>query len=106
MPTERYFSKFPPFPSDVPVANLGRISYAKLLAHDNAESDALFETLRTSGFCLLDLNTCSEGQNILERAELMFQVNEQVNDLDQEELMKYAYRPPNHLFGYVFCLLF
>jgi hypothetical protein len=100
MPTERYFNKFPPFPSDVPVAKLPRLSYAKLLARDEAESVALFNASRGSGFFLVDFNTCPEGQKFLEHAERMFEINEQVNALEQDELMKYAYRPPHHLFGY------
>lgn len=99
MPTERYFNKFPPFPSDVPIAKLPRLSYAKLLARDEAESVALFDASRASGFFLLDFDTCLEGQKFLEHAERMFEINEQVNAMEQDELMKYAYKPPHHLFG-------
>ncbi|KAH8690689.1 hypothetical protein BGW36DRAFT_389184 [Talaromyces proteolyticus] len=100
MPTDQYFSKLPAFPSDVPIAKLNRLSYAKLLTGDEVESEALFEASRTLGFFLLDFSTCVEGQNFLQRAERMFEINEDVNNLEQDELMKYAYRPPHHLFGY------
>jgi hypothetical protein len=101
MPTQEYFSKLPPFPSDVPVAQLRRISYAKLLELDEAESALLFDACQTHGFFLLDFDTCSKGQEFLNRAERMFELTEEVNAEPVEELMKYAYKPPHSLIGFV-----
>jgi non-haem dioxygenase in morphine synthesis N-terminal len=101
MPTKNYFDKLPPFPDDIPVAKLQRISYANLLAQDEIESASLFDACRTSGFFLLDFNTCPEGQQFLEKAERMFELTEEVNALPEEELMKFAYKPPHSLFGFV-----
>jgi hypothetical protein len=101
MPTQAYFDKYPPFASHVTTAKLPRLSFAKLLAHDKSESDALFEACRAKGFFLLDFRGCSEGEGFLKEAEALFQLNEEVNTLDVDELMKYAYNPPHSLFGYV-----
>jgi hypothetical protein len=100
MPTQTYFGKFPQFPSDLPVAKLPRISFSKLLENDNNESDALFESSRSLGFFLLDFEGNIEGREFLGNAERMFDINEEVNALDQDELLKYAYKPPTSLFGY------
>lgn len=99
MPTQAYFDRYPPFPGDVPVAKLPRLSFAKLLARDESESDALFEACRAMGFFLLDFQGCPEGESFLKKAETMFDINEEVNAMDVGELMKYAYRPPHSLFG-------
>ena len=101
MPTQAYFNKCPQFPSDLPVAELPRVSFAKLLENQKSESDALFESSRALGFFLLDFEGSTEGEDFLKKAEKMFDINEEVNALDQEELKKYAYKGPTSLFGYV-----
>jgi isopenicillin N synthase-like dioxygenase len=100
MPTQAYFDKYPTFPSDISVAKLPRLSFAKLLVHEENESNALFEACRAMGFFLLDFQGCVEGEEFLKKAETMFGLNEQVNAMDVDELMKYAYKPPHSLFGY------
>jgi hypothetical protein len=97
MPTQAYFDKFPPFPSDVQVANLPRISFSKLLGDEKGESDALFEACRAMGFFLLDFEGCAEGETFLEKTEAMFDLNQEVSSLDDKELMKYSYQLPSLL---------
>lgn len=99
MPTQKYFNKYPPFPSDVLTAQLPRLSLSKLLDNDGAESDALFKACRSMGFFLLDFQGCTEGETFLKKAEKMFDLNEEVNAMDVDELMKHAYQPPHSLFG-------
>ncbi|KAL9122942.1 MAG: hypothetical protein Q9187_000497 [Circinaria calcarea] len=65
-----------------------------------AESTALFDAFRATGFCLLDLRGCSEGETFLNEAESVFRVNQDIHDLDLEEKMKYAFQLPKSLFGY------
>jgi hypothetical protein len=101
MPTQAYFDQYPPFPSDLPVAKLPRVCFAKLLKNDKSKSDALFESSQALGFFLLDFEGSKEGGEFLKKAERMFHINEEVNALDQDDLMKYAYKPPSCLFGYV-----
>ena len=101
MPTVEQFSKYPPFPTDVPVADLRCLSFRKLLADEESESERLFQSCREIGFFLLDLRGTSEGENMLKHAETAFDLNKKILELDQEELTKYAFQPPASLFGYV-----
>ncbi|CZR59440.1 related to gibberellin 20-oxidase [Phialocephala subalpina] len=100
MPTKAYFDKYPPFPDDIPVAQLTRIHLSKLLANEKTESDAFFSASRKLGFFLLDFEGSEEGEAFLKNAEIMFDINKEVNETDVDEMMKYAYRPPHSLFGY------
>lgn len=106
MPTKRCFDRCPPFPEDLPVAKLPRVSFKKLLESDKSESDVLFESSRALGFFLVDFNGSIEGEEFLKKAEKMFDITEEVNAVDQDKLMKYAYKPPTSLFGYVSALVF
>lgn len=95
MPTAAAFALVPAFPKDVQVYELPRLSLAKLISNDAAQSKELFETFRTHGFALLDMNTCTEGKILLKEAENMFEVTRQVTiGLSVEEKMKYVPPPP------------
>ncbi|KAI6083532.1 putative oxidoreductase [Hypoxylon rubiginosum] len=100
MPTQAYFDQYPSFPDDVQTAELQRVSFAKLLSQDSAEAKTLFEACRAWGFFVLDFEGCEEGQSFLQSAADMFELDKEVNSMDVEELMKYAYKPPYSLFGY------
>jgi hypothetical protein len=99
MPTQQHFDKYPSFPREISAAKLPCLSFSKLLGHEESESDALFEACRAVGFFLLDFKGCVEGEAFLRKAETMFDLNEEVNAMDVNELMKYAYKPPHSLFG-------
>lgn len=99
MPTKSVFEKYPPFPDDVQCAELQRISFAKLLAQDVSESNALFEACRAWGFFVFDFQGCPEGEAFIQKAAAMFDLNEKIHDMKVEDLMNYAYKPPHSLFG-------
>ena len=101
MPTQAYFEQFPPFPDSVSVAQLPLITYKKLLAADPAESIALFNAFRATGFCVLDLQVYPDGKALLKEAERIFELNKGIHRLDLDEKIKYAFQPPNSVFGYV-----
>ncbi|KAL8658847.1 MAG: hypothetical protein Q9226_000737 [Calogaya cf. arnoldii] len=100
MPTEEYFARFPPFPSDVPVVQLECLSFTKLLANDTAERQRLFQACQDIGFFLVNLRGTDEGETMLKHAERAFKLTEQIHKLDQDELKQYAFKPPADLFGY------
>ncbi|KAL8947580.1 MAG: hypothetical protein Q9222_006158, partial [Ikaeria aurantiellina] len=100
MPTQKQFNKVPPFPSDVPVIDLERLGFAKLLANDHNESQKLFEACRETGFFLIDLRGCDEGKTMLKHAETAFNLSEKIHKIDEDELKRYNYNPPADLFGY------
>lgn len=101
MPTASHFNRYPPFPENVPVAHLPRVSLAKLVANDDAESAQLFRACRETGFFLVDLRGSGEGETMLKDAELAFDWSEKIYQIDQEELMRHAFKPPESLFGYL-----
>ena len=101
MPTVEQFSKYPPFPTDVPVADLRRLSFSKLLADEEPESERLFQSCRETGFFLVDLRGTSEGETMLKHAEIAFHLNKKIFELEQEELNEHALQPSVSLFGFV-----
>lgn len=55
---------YPPFPNDVPNAQLSTVFLEKLLLADRAESDILYVYCKTLRFFLLDLTTTPQGGEI------------------------------------------
>jgi hypothetical protein len=101
MPTAKAFSQVPPFPDDVPVYELPRLSLRKLISNDSEQSKELFKSFREHGFALLDMQGCHEGESLLKEAEKMFEITRDVTiGLDIEEKMKYVPTPPV-IFGLV-----
>ena len=101
MPTVNHFNKYPPFPTGFPVADIPCLSFSKLLADEESESEQLFQSCRDTGFFLVDLRGTSESDTMLKHAEIAFDLNKKIFELDQEELTKHAFEPPASLFGFV-----
>lgn len=101
MPTIDHFNRYPPFPTGVPVADLRCLSFSELLAGEESESEQLFRSCKETGFFLVDLRGTSEGETMLKHAEMAFELNKKIFDLDQDELTKHAIQPPAGLFGFV-----
>lgn len=101
MPTVDNFNRYPPFPTGVPVADLRCLSFSELLADEESESERLFQSCRETGFFLVDLRGTSEGETMLKHAEIAFDLDKKIHELDQEELAKHAIQPPGSLFGFV-----
>ena len=99
MPTIYIFEKYPPFPNDVECAELQRISFAKLLAQDASESDALFKACKEWGFFVFDFQGCPEGEAFIQKAAAMLELDIEIHKMKVEELVNYAYKPPHSLFG-------
>ena len=85
------FAQYPPFPEDVPVAKIERISLGKLLGGDQGESDLLWHCCRTSGFFLLDCQTHRSGEYLLNGVSELRRISEELFDLNQDEKSKFAY---------------
>ena len=94
MPTLELISRQPPFPDDVPICDLAKVSYARLLANDHAESDRLFQTCKDTGFFLLDLQGTTQGRSLLKDAEGMLEVTCEFGRLAKLEKSRYASKPP------------
>ncbi|KAF7938330.1 hypothetical protein BELL_0283g00010 [Botrytis elliptica] len=100
MPTEEIFAQSPPFPNDVPTAEIPIISYKALQSNSSSESERLFDSCREHGVFLLNLRGSEEGEALLKDAESMFKISNATFDLEQNELMKYVSDPPRDLRGY------
>lgn len=101
MPTEQHFAQVPPFPSDIPLVPLPRISLQKLQDGNSKETSLLYEACREWGFFLLNLADAPAGKSVLDEAEKMFGLVSDTFALDQDTLDQYAYKPPTDLTGYV-----
>ncbi|GKZ22391.1 hypothetical protein AbraIFM66951_011559 [Aspergillus brasiliensis] len=77
MPTSKYFDRFPPFPSNLPVIRLEKISLEALKDNRKDEVERLFEACQKWGFFLLDLKGSS------------------LSALGHETLKSYTYKPPD-----------
>ncbi|KAL9052650.1 MAG: hypothetical protein Q9162_005277 [Coniocarpon cinnabarinum] len=90
----------PPFPDDVPVADLYQFSLSKLVDGEEAESRALFEACTTTGFFLLDLQDHDIGKQLLASVPPVFDVAEELFSLDFDEKDKYSFKAGQPIFGY------
>jgi hypothetical protein len=116
------FHDIPPFPNTVPTAPLLRISLAKLLVGDVEEEKRVWEASKGLGFFYLDLATDAggsedghsdssegsggdevgkiDGVELLEQAEKLFGVGEEVFALPVEEKEKFDFKDKGSYFGY------
>lgn len=93
---------YPSFPegAEFPCVELQTISLQKLLDHDAAEEDRVFEICKGRGFFYLDLAGPQSGETIRKGSEQIARIGAETMALPMEEKMKYL---PAHkqLFGYV-----
>ncbi len=90
----------PPFPNDVPTAPLLRLSLEKLFTNDAEESARFFEACKDLGFFYLDLRGTPIGDSIITDADRLFDVGEQLFELDLEEKEKYDFSSQQSYYGY------
>ncbi|OJD16780.1 hypothetical protein AJ78_03070 [Emergomyces pasteurianus Ep9510] len=96
MSYDKNFTGIPPFPDDVPCAPLLRLSLEKLLSHEEAEVERFYSACKDVGFFYLDLR----GSAILTDADQLFDVGEQLFELDLSEKRQYDFSKQNSYFGY------
>lgn len=114
------FPDVPPFPSDVPTCPLVRISLARLLHGDEEEEDRLWRACCELGFFYIDLRAVDpdvldggavganarqvevhvDGEQLLEDADRLFEVQKGFFDLPVEEKVKYDFSGEGSYFGY------
>ena len=91
-PCIRNETSYPPFPANIPLAKLSRISLLKLLRTDRDESERLLSSCRTSGFFFLDLRGVPDGEALLKMKADMFGLGATLLNQEREEKMKYVLR--------------
>jgi isopenicillin N synthase-like dioxygenase len=77
----------PPFPDNLPIAEVSSISHKKILGGDASEINKLLESARTLGFFRVDFRESELGQQILKSANKMFQLSAQTFALPAETKM-------------------
>jgi isopenicillin N synthase-like dioxygenase len=90
MTPPQLFTQYPPFPNDVPVASVPRISLAKLISNDVTQCRDLFDICRSVGFFLLDLSDDESGQAVLQSINTVFGITRDVFDLEEREKSKFS----------------
>ncbi|KAH7062250.1 hypothetical protein B0J12DRAFT_231778 [Macrophomina phaseolina] len=118
-PADSSFPGIPPFPSDIPTCPLVRISLARLLHGDEEEEDRLWRACCELGFFYIDLRAVDpdvldggavgnarqvevhvDGEQLLEDADRLFEVQRDFFDLPVEEKLKYDFSGEGSYFGY------
>ena len=95
MPNNASISEYPPFPDDVPIIPLPRLSYAELLSNTESERRTLFESSTNHGFFLLDLNGTTEGEALLADVKVAFEIGRSFFSLDLEEKKEFKVNSNN-----------
>ena len=81
------------------MADLSRLSLSRLLEHDTSESEQLYRACKETGFFLLDLTHAEIGEAMLDNAEIIFQLSEELFKQDTNELEKFPFIPQKSLCG-------
>jgi hypothetical protein len=90
----------PPFPDNVHIAPIARISSRKLLEGNSEESKNVLEACQTYGFFYLDLTDSPSGETLLEHSEKLLELSKIAFQPPKEEKMKYELQKGVNLFGY------
>lgn len=90
MVSQRLFDGLPPFPDNVPTADVPKFSLSKLSSGDVIYAGQLFETCRRTGFFLLDMGGDKTGDTMIKEIDAMFDISNNIFDLDTEEKRKYG----------------
>ena len=90
MASRKLFDALPPFPLNVPVADVPKFSLSDLSSGDSAYAQKLFETCCTTGFFLLDISGQPTGDKTIKEVDAMFNISKNVFDLELEEKTRYA----------------
>lgn len=88
----------PPFPNDVAIAPLLKLSLAKLVVRDANEVQRFVHACEDLGFFYLDLE--GPGEVLLSEADELFQVGKDLFDLNLEEKQKYNFAHLKTYYGY------
>ncbi|RAH62056.1 oxidoreductase [Aspergillus piperis CBS 112811] len=100
MPTQEFFNRVPPFPSNIPTAEIPLISFKDLANASATESKKLFQACRELGIFSLDLRNSGTGEQLLKDAEALMNLTTTTLSLDRQILDKFAYNPPHNIAGY------
>ena len=90
MASQKLFNSLPPFPPNVPAEEVPKFSLSRLSSGDSIYTRKVFETCRTTGFFLLALDREETDDNMTEEIDAMFDISNEVFDLETEKKIRYA----------------
>ena len=99
MPTQAYFDRFPRFPNDVPVMNLPKLKYDKLLQKHAMELETLYEAAINHGFFFLDFIDTPSGPELLRDVVKALDIGQPFLDMKVEK--KREFQLTSATIGYV-----
>ncbi|KAI0156826.1 oxidoreductase [Xylariaceae sp. FL1272] len=101
MASAKHFQTVPPFPEeDVPVADIETISLADLRSLDETAGQKLFTCCKELGFFMLDLTEDYVGKTMIDVIDRLFDISQQLMDLNEEEKMRYLHDIPKSFLGF------
>ncbi|KAJ5238357.1 1-aminocyclopropane-1-carboxylate oxidase [Penicillium chermesinum] len=94
------YPDLPPFPTDIPIAPLPRISLGKLLQNDEAATEQLYTICKDLGFFYLYLNDSDAGKSLLNETQSLFSIQDEVFDRSLEDWKPYDFKERGTYLGY------
>ena len=95
MASTTLFKSLPPFPEDVPIATISKISLAKLVSRSKSEAELMLEACQELGFFLLDLTGDPVGEAMIKEVDVVFEIVQQTMHLSMEEKIEYKQKLPD-----------
>ncbi|KAF4965266.1 hypothetical protein FSARC_6916 [Fusarium sarcochroum] len=90
----------PPFPENVPIVPIARISHTKLASSDKDEMKKMLKAAQADGFFYLDLTDSAVGQALLHEAENGLRFWKETLNLPLSHKMEYLAEKGKEMFGY------
>ena len=101
LPPVLSYEDLPPFPDNVPLVPLYRVSLDKLLANDEDEHARLFEACKTLGFFYLELGDSEYGRALRDGSEDLLRLAQKAHALPQEVKEAHTFAKMRAIFGQV-----
>ncbi|TGJ81741.1 hypothetical protein E0Z10_g7009 [Xylaria hypoxylon] len=96
----RQYENIPPFPEDVPVADMRTISLSNLRLGDKVTIETLMTSCQELGFFMLDLQGDATGGLMIEETGQLFEISKALMSLPEEEKYRYLHDIPKSFLGF------
>ncbi|KAM0313767.1 hypothetical protein ACHAPQ_011971, partial [Fusarium lateritium] len=90
----------PPFPEDVPIVPIARLSYNKLTSSEENEMRNVLRASQADGFFYLDLTDSAIGQALLNESKNILELSKEALNLPLEEKIVFLAEKGKEMFGY------
>ncbi|KAI0199280.1 oxidoreductase [Astrocystis sublimbata] len=100
MASTTQFESIPPFPQDVPLADIRTVSLANLRLGDKDAVETLMSSCRGLGFFMLDLHGDHIGGQMINETDQLFDFGKKLMSLPDEEKQRYLHDAPKSFLGF------